>query len=624
MSAFAERAIGENWRRRFGRIWGAFNCLALQGWLELDGLFEDTRYRLTPVGCTVVELIRRRAGPFQKLRSALPVLASLHAHLRIAAPERAVIDTYADLVRDCCHGWELGQGTKTAERNARAILGVCLDGIVLCPTLVALGMPVFEQSGARIDVRAPAVVDWNSSAIVLDPAVSGESLPGNALLAPMCDLLETKGLIVRTGSGRSYEGTAEGTPIARSLVAGGALVGSYARTYVQIESHLFDVDSEMSIETDAHIDRLMNVFGTSRGSSEPALAHLCRTHLCRIFDRVPLADQPLGIADMGCGDGRALRAMGEYVLRHTERGRHKQDYPLVLLGADFHEGPLFRTRSELSCFEGIAGVNVNVVKADLTDPEDYDRAVRSLGLARVGLAGRGAGGLSDFLHTFMFIVHNRRIRLAEEDAAGSLLVARFGDSGIRTLVSAVLREHFDVVLGERTAPDEMLALSNYLFPSTYVRNGAAVPGFVAAADLVAFLLRWRPFAPHGFLSVEGHVPTGDSARPSRSPRHPQPHPYRWGIHYISDQYLLSLREYLLCLALAGFVAAPGRSLGRLYPEGFPLQDDQSSTHRSRSVIHAVSAEDMTHDVSLMSRKSASDSLFLRRGSVPGAVRKTTT
>ena len=48
---------------------------------------------------------------------------------------------------------------------------------------------------------------------------------------------------------------------------------------------------------------------------------MATVHLRRTFDEIPLAEQPSHIVDMGCGDGRLLRTLYEYVRDHTARGR---------------------------------------------------------------------------------------------------------------------------------------------------------------------------------------------------------------------------------------------------------------------------------------------------------------
>src|SRR3984957_7009284 len=61
---------------------------------------------------------------------------------------------------------------------------------------------------------------------------------------------------------------------------------------------------------------------------------------CRIFDRLPLEEQPRYLAGWSCGDGFLLRAMFEAIRSQSRRGRALEDYPLGLIGIDSNEKAL--------------------------------------------------------------------------------------------------------------------------------------------------------------------------------------------------------------------------------------------------------------------------------------------
>ena len=56
--------------------------------------------------------------------------------------------------------------------------------------------------------------------------------------------------------------------------------------------------------------------------------------VCRIFDRLPLEEQPRYLAGWPCGDGFWLRAMFEAIRSRSRRGRALENYPLRLIGID--------------------------------------------------------------------------------------------------------------------------------------------------------------------------------------------------------------------------------------------------------------------------------------------------
>jgi hypothetical protein len=61
-----------------------------------------------------------------------------------------------------------------------------------------------------------------------------------------------------------------------------------------------------------------------------------------------LDEQPKGIVDMGCGNGAFLQHIFEVISQRTLRGEMLEDYPLLLVGADFNEVALRVTRANLT------------------------------------------------------------------------------------------------------------------------------------------------------------------------------------------------------------------------------------------------------------------------------------
>ena len=61
----------------------------------------------------------------------------------------------------------------------------------------------------------------------------------------------------------------------------------------------------------------------------------------------PIEKQPLGIADMGCGDGMFLIHLYNLIKEKTLRGKEINKYPLVLVGADLNNQALESARDNL-------------------------------------------------------------------------------------------------------------------------------------------------------------------------------------------------------------------------------------------------------------------------------------
>ncbi|MGD2070622.1 MAG: hypothetical protein PVI57_18255, partial [Gemmatimonadota bacterium] len=266
LADFARRAVQGDWETRFGRIWGAFHCLALQGWIELEGVYDQTTYRLTPTGGETVALVRGHRRLFGSILEALPLLAGLHTHLRLRRPDPRIVARYRALVDAALAGWPLAASSSAGSTAARDLRRL-LDSLVLAPTLVAVAMPVFRQMGERIDAVEPGLLDCSAPPAEVDlgktPAVDA---PGRELLGPAFELLAAHGLVRSASRPGRHHVTPAGARTLRYSAPVGALAGSYARSYARLDEHLFDPTSRMGIADDDHVDRLMNVFGTSLAS----------------------------------------------------------------------------------------------------------------------------------------------------------------------------------------------------------------------------------------------------------------------------------------------------------------------------------------------------------------------
>jgi hypothetical protein len=113
----------------------------------------------------------------------------------------------------------------------------------------------------------------------------------------------------------------------------------------------------------------------------------------RIFDETPLPEQPLVVADMGCGDGTLLKTIYLYVKAHTERGRRLDDYPLTMCGIDFNDSSLHETGVTLTA----AAVPHGLMSGDIGDPIPMQAALE----ARFGVTR------DQVLHVRSFLDHDR-------------------------------------------------------------------------------------------------------------------------------------------------------------------------------------------------------------------------
>ena len=113
----------------------------------------------------------------------------------------------------------------------------------------------------------------------------------------------------------------------------------------------------------------------------------------RIFDEMPLAEQPAVVADMGCGDGTLLKTIYLYVKENTRRGQRLDAYPLTMCGVDFNTDSLKETGITLTA----AGAPHGLMFGDIGDPIPMQTALE----AKFGVTR------DQVLHVRSFLDHDR-------------------------------------------------------------------------------------------------------------------------------------------------------------------------------------------------------------------------
>ncbi|KAH8070753.1 acetyltransferase [Aureococcus anophagefferens] len=151
---------------------------------------------------------------------------------------------------------------------------------------------------------------------------------------------------------------------------------------------------------EVHVDRVLNVVA-SGAQHRRFFEHMCNGLLSRVFNDEPLEQQPRAVADMGCGDGRLLLTLYEYVRDQTKRGKHLDKHPLTLIGVDFNDESLEVTKATLSR----AGVPFEVQWGDIGDPAFVVEALEKKGYAR-----------DSVLHVRSFLDHDRPYVAPKRDA----------------------------------------------------------------------------------------------------------------------------------------------------------------------------------------------------------------
>ena len=191
----------------------------------------------------------------------------------------------------------------------------------------------------------------------------------------------------------NYQFTEDGFFFAKRASAYGVTV-SYLPMFKHIDSLLFGNASELrnisKNEDEIHVNREMNVWGS--GGAHATYFKVIDDIIIELFNK-PIAEQPKGILDMGCGNGAFLQHIFEVIERQTLRGKMLDDYPLFLVGADYNQAALKVTRANLIK----ADIWAKVIWGDIGNPD----------LLNSDLQENYNIDLKDLLNVRTFLDHNR-------------------------------------------------------------------------------------------------------------------------------------------------------------------------------------------------------------------------
>ncbi len=191
----------------------------------------------------------------------------------------------------------------------------------------------------------------------------------------------------------NYQFTETGLFYAKRAAAYGVTV-SYIPTLRKMDDLLFGNPSILrnigEHEEELHVDRKMNVWGS--GGAHAEYFKIVDEIIIELFNR-PIAEQPIGVLDMGCGNGAFLEHMFDVIERQTARGRMLDDHPLFLVGVDYNEAAIKVTRA-------------NLIKADIWAKVIWGDIGRPQLLAETLLEDYKID-LKELLNVRTFLDHNR-------------------------------------------------------------------------------------------------------------------------------------------------------------------------------------------------------------------------
>jgi hypothetical protein len=147
--------------KSFGNIWGGLHLLELQGWAQRTGRDNDSVFYLTPLGHSVIRLVRQHWETFLGLTGDIAAIRNYHALCHNLQPDTDAVSRFKAFISSSNDNWGLPvDSTEHDERMAARQLTDCLDGLLMGSAMVAMGMPVYEKQGIRITQVNSSVLSY--------------------------------------------------------------------------------------------------------------------------------------------------------------------------------------------------------------------------------------------------------------------------------------------------------------------------------------------------------------------------------------------------------------------------------------------------------------------------------
>jgi len=399
--------ITKKFKANEGYLNVALHTLCSQGWLSqhIDNTNNTISYEINEKSGLVFPLFKAYRDVVELMR-----LSTDYHYRRIDVPPFLTLESIVDKYKN---NYGFSKPKNELEESLQQQILKHLEGIVLGPTLVNLSMNgMFHKYFMQASFKSEEFhEDPKNFERLLDILVYFE---------------------IFEKSKNTYRFTEKGLFFAKRASAYGVTV-SYIPTLRKLDDLIFGNPTAAKEAGDGnkegHVDRAMNVWGS--GGAHSSYFKVVDQIIIDLFNK-PIEQQPKGILDMGCGNGAFLTHLFEVIEHQTLRGRHLDEHPLILVGADYNEAALKITKANLIQ----ADIWAKVVWGDIGDP---DRLAADL-KEDYGVA------LGDLLNVRSFLDHNRIWKQPSMDvAAVSASTGAFVYEGVRlsnNAVEASLAEHF--------------------------------------------------------------------------------------------------------------------------------------------------------------------------------------
>jgi len=270
---------------------------------------------------------------------------------------------------------------------------------------------------------------------------------------------------------------------------------SYFPILSQVETYLkgnfkpfFNVDEEGK---EKHVFRAINVWGS--GGAHATYFKKFDQVILDIFNK-PLAEQPKGIIDVGCGDGTLLAHIFDLIWNNSNRKADLQHNKLILIGADYNKEALLSTQRNLKK----ADIWAEVIWGDIGNPDALDKKLQEQFQVSLG----------NLLNVRSFLDHNRPFNV----------------------------------------PKNKPATYNYS-TGAFAHRGKHLKNEWVEQSLVEHLLKWKKYIKkHGLLMIELHTVSPNKVCMNLGKT---PCTAYDVTHGFSDQYIVGINTFKRAVATAG-------------------------------------------------------------------------
>jgi len=455
----------------------ALRLLASCGWLEerREKESRNISYSLTRKGMTGTKL----APLYGEAVSFLPKAIFLEDFLFGKSGETVLPSLHTMVARSEDH-WNIPAEEDSVKREVHDQVRQHLNGLLVGPAMVALAR------GGILERLAQG------------PLELSEVAGNRASLSLIFDLLALQGWIARE---QSHVWLTPAGHYASQIATSYGVTVSYLPLMNVLSTLLFGNPRIPRVDetgSELLVNRGMNVWGS--GGAHKTYFRKVDEIIVEIFNR-PLAEQPQGICDMGCGDGTLLEHLYCVVKTQTARGAVLDKHPLMIVGADFNKVARRITKQRFRQAKIPAHF---VIHGDINRPAQLASDLEDLG-----------HDIHTLLHVRSFLDHNRPYLPPANYVKGT----REGTS-----------------------------------TGAFAHLGQEIPCDELEENLVRHLRRWAPYVGgFGLLVLELHTlpPELTAANLGKTPAVAYD-----GTHGYSDQYLVELPVFLKCCREAGLQADP--------------------------------------------------------------------